>query len=72
MFNDDAESVQVMGVALGMCRPPALSQCESRDDDDEEEAAAPTSDGEGVKSCMHVVNTRGLDHTALHLLCLHR
>jgi ERCC4-type nuclease len=52
-----------VGVATGMCRTETSS-----DSDEEQSAPLPKRD----PPSFHVVNTRGLDHTATHLLCLHR
>jgi ERCC4-type nuclease len=55
---------QAVGVATGMCRQEAEAE-EALDEESKGE-----SESEGYS--FHVVNTRGLDHTATHLLCLHR
>lgn len=52
-------ATQAVGAVTGMCRPP-----EEGEDDVPNDEPKPYS--------FHVVHTRGLDHTANHLMCLHR
>jgi hypothetical protein len=50
-------------VATGLCRQETEAEEEMANDRNEETKS---------RSSFHVVNTRGLDHTANHLMCLHR
>ena len=69
-------STQINGAAIGLCsgrrrqKRGSSSRIEGEEDDiedeDEEEGAA------GTSAIMHLVQTRGLDHTAHHLKVLHR
>ena len=71
-------STQLNGAAIGLCASSrggassdgvssegVSSEGESSDDEEEEE-----EDRDGA--CMHIVQTRGIDQTVVHLKLLHR